>query len=899
VELSRFYRALRDRWILVVVLGLVGLATAATLSSLKGAEEPRLQAIAPIQFQIATDESGDLEGELAAAVISGELAAQEIIAQDPNDRFVTSDPIAGELLFAAVENTGPIAIETATTMRQAYLDVDPLAGGANVDERLAQVEEEAGRFNDELASLAPANDPSIEQHLFIESQQTQLRQRLLDIAVLRVTADTETKAVYDTEQSQIEEALDQLAVQKAALPPLQAANPSIAFRQQAIQQRLDVLAVEYSRLYLRKSGVTTGGTNLAIRLVDLTPPAPSLVINGLLGLVVGLGLAGLAISVDGRFRRPVWVADDISLPVLGEIPYRRFQFEPGKIWYDQERRHPRKHAIQALRAAVEGRLPGRPHSIAIGGINSGSAMVQAVTIDLGVSFASAGWSVLIVDAELDPGEPAAELKGTGPTLTQVLNRRSADPAAQRQLAIDAVEEATVVRRNVSFISAGIGTDSSADALSGVDFQVFLEEASSRFDLVLMVSGDLINPAGQVLLQRLDYGIVCLVPGRTSSDIVEDLVEELGDRGVLFVGAVFLHRRGAAMRRTFESDRSLDGMSVPERKTLAREQAQARGPSRTELEVAPSPLGGGAGGRTQRRPIAPPGRTAKIGDGPGVAPRPRIGSFVDETRASALRGRLMRALEDVEAESYENVARFMVDTVTALMTDPVNKSDFTNDAMTAAQAGFLPLHEVKGHQSVGAVLVSEFRSHLGAKLGTWLATEAEWVLSEGFGASGYTLTLDEWLANEYFDRHIKASGYEPAVWHLTSRHKTVQVLVDAARLSRDCIDDLRGTIVERAIGTLERNLKSAVRTGKADAVEQLGEQLSDARTFEIALGWLYEGTTPNARLVYPSRLPDQQPHGWNPVWTEGVKPNIAPLQRLGLLAVPVLTKEELQSLRPTG
>jgi hypothetical protein len=260
---------------------------------------------------------------------------------------------------------------------------------------------------------------------------------------------------------------------------------------------------------------------------------------------------------------------------------------------------------------------------------------------------------------------------------------------------------------------------------------------------------------------------------------------------------------------------------------------------------------------------------------------------------------MRALEHVEEEAYEDVARFMVDTVTALMTDPLNASDFTNDALTAVQGGFLPLHEVKGYQSVGTVLASEFRAHLGAKLGTWLVTEAEWVLSEGFGASGYTLTLDEWLANEYFERHIRATNYEPTVWHLTSRHQTVQVLVDAARLSRECIDDLRGTVVDRALGTLERNLKSAVRTGKGDAVEQLGEQLSDARTFEIALGWLYEGTTPNARLVYPSRLPDQQPHGWNPVWTEGVKPNIAPLQRLGLLAAPVLTKEELQSLRPTG
>jgi hypothetical protein len=274
-------------------------------------------------------------------------------------------------------------------------------------------------------------------------------------------------------------------------------------------------------------------------------------------------------------------------------------------------------------------------------------------------------------------------------------------------------------------------------------------------------------------------------------------------------------------------------------------------------------------------------------------------FPVEDNGSELRGQVMQALTDVEQGSYEGVARFMVDCVTALMTDPPNGSDFTNDALMAVRSGFLPLHEVKGYETVSTVLTGEFRNQIGAKLGSWLAAEAAWVLSEGFGATGVTLTLDEWLGHEYFNRHIESSGNEPTVWHLASRHGTVQLLVDSARLNQDCIDELRGSIVQRTIDALERNLKSAVRAGKAEAVERLGELLTDARTFEIALGWLYEGTTPNARLIYPSMLANQQPRGWNPIWSEGVKPNIAPLQRLGLLSVPVLTDEELQSLRPTG
>jgi Mrp family chromosome partitioning ATPase len=607
----------------------------------------------------------------------------------------------------------------------------------------------------------------------------------------------------------------------------------------------------------------------------------------------------LAISVDARFRRPVWVADDISLPVLAEIPPRRIQTEPGKVWYDRVSRHPRKAAIQALRAAVEGRLPGRSYSVAIAGIRSGSAMAQAAALDLGVSFASSGWSVLIVDADLDAASPPAELKGAGTSLVQVLNRKSDEPDAPRRLAVEAIEKATVMRPNVSVILAGTGLESSADALSGSNFQVFLEEATSRFDLVLMVGGDLRTPACQVLLQRLDYGIVCMVPGRSSSDIVEDLVEEMGDRGVVFLGATFLHHRGASFDRTKRSDRVVDASPPRVREPrIVRDRVPAPRSSR-ELDVTRATQGAGAVRASEGRPPVQSARTHKgTTGGYGEVSRPHA-VFPVEDDGSELRGQVMQALTDVEQGSYEGVARFMVDCVTALMTDPPNGSDFTNDALMAVRSGFLPLHEVKGYETVSTVLTGEFRNQIGAKLGSWLAAEAAWVLSEGFGATGVTLTLDEWLGHEYFNRHIESSGNEPTVWHLASRHGTVQLLVDSARLNQDCIDELRGSIVQRTIDALERNLKSAVRAGKAEAVERLGELLTDARTFEIALGWLYEGTTPNARLIYPSMLANQQPRGWNPVWSEGVKPNIAPLQRLGLLSVPVLTDEELQSLRPTG
>ncbi|HKX76649.1 MAG TPA: hypothetical protein VJR05_14805, partial [Acidimicrobiia bacterium] len=395
------------------------------------------------------------------------------------------------------------------------------------------------------------------------------------------------------------------------------------------------------------------------------------------------------------------------------------------------------------------------------------------------------------------------------------------------------------------------------------------------------------------LQRTDYGVLCLVPGRISSNLVEDLVEELRDRGVAFLGATFLHRRGTTSGGAIRSIEVVDAPPV-ERVSVARllqsERASSRNPQATR--------GDRPGGRV---PTLPP-KPARPRATPDRAPAGDSRTLFEQlqgTEPSEMQGRMLATLEAAERGAYEELATHLVGLISTLMTQPSAKSGFSRLAVEAAGSGVLPLHEVKGFDSVGTVLAAEFRSQLGAKLGSRFVDESSWVLGEGAGAAEGLLTLDQWAAREYFVRHMQLHDYQPLVWHLTSRNGTVQVLVDAARLDRDAIETLRATLVGQTIETLERILKAAVRGGRAEVVEQLGEQLTDARTFDISLGWLFEGTSPNARLVYPSLLPNQQPRGWNPIWTEGVKPNIAPLQRLGLLAAPVLTDDELRALRPAG
>ncbi len=121
------------------------------------------------------------------------------------------------------------------------------------------------------------------------------------------------------------------------------------------------------------------------------------------------------------------------------------------------------------------------------------------------------------------------------------------------------------------------------------------------------------------------------------------------------------------------------------------------------------------------------------------------------------------------------------------------------------------------------------------------------------------------------------------------------MVPAVQCTRDHLDDLRTGMLHTQIDGLNRQLRGAVQTGRNDDVDELDAQVKELRTFDITLGWLYEGTTPEARIRYPWRGDRNQPQGWAPELSEGIRPNLAPLQRLGLLAAPVLSWDELSAL----
>jgi hypothetical protein len=243
-----------------------------------------------------------------------------------------------------------------------------------------------------------------------------------------------------------------------------------------------------------------------------------------------------------------------------------------------------------------------------------------------------------------------------------------------------------------------------------------------------------------------------------------------------------------------------------------------------------------------------------------------------------------------------VAEYVVARVEDFLTAVSGQESLSDELVgVVLEDGFIPLTPIRGYRTVGEWLTEELRWELGAEQGDRVAMEFASLL--GGGGLNSAAALDGWLIDEFFKRHVAKSEGEPEVWHITSEVGTAQVLAYGRRLNRDRLMRLNTRFARRVMDELQRELNAANVADDFDEAALIETKLRDLHLFEVALGMLQVGSSEEAKLRYPWRRNDQQPRGWVPIWSEGIRPNIAPLQRLHLLPEPVLTEDEMRELAP--
>jgi len=880
MELKRLLRVFRDRWFIVLGVGLLGLFAGWYFTDLANDNrEEQIQATIAIRFDAQEGQTAEaLEAQRDATLDRATLAAGELLLADPTSK-IEIDPITGRLAFRAIGNTNDEADEKARALVQAYFAVDPAAGGL-VEDRLEEILQQADQLEARIAelqiSLTPEEQALVNRHAFLDEQIIATNQALIQLYVEEAAASAAEAPEVVSRRQGVQDALAELQAEKASIPPAPSTVLNVAdqFRLTSLENGRALLATEFEQLNLRALGIIDTGTVDPVVFVNLTGDPANSVINGLIGLIGGIALALFGLVFITRATKPVWLPEDLEIAFLGEVPARRLGTGLGESWYDTTEGGARKPAIQALRSVVEAQLPSTGATLAVTGHNVAAQGVHALTTDLAVSMASAGSSVLLVDADFASDSAMGEYKVGGSSLSGVLALNSESLGFERAVA-SAVANSLFVRPDLAVVPSGPPPPSPGDAIAGRQFRAFIEEATKHFDVVVVAVGDISKPAAQVAMQRLRRSVLVLTPGRSTMPQVNGLVFDVVQRQVSIMGAVFLQR----------SERAVWGL--PERHV---EQAA---PETTHVAPAASPMS---------RLSHYPSPSARGGVGrPGDSLQnlvDRVGSLQEAAEAGDFGRDLLTALDGASPEvAFEAVAEYLVSRVDDMMTASYGQGDFSDDVIDEVSLnGFLPFRSLTEHPSVGRWLMDELHSEVAPHTADAIVAEMEGILAAGTGRD--SVTVDEWLANEFFLRHLKRTGGDPSVWHLTSEEGAVQVLVPAFRFDRQKIENLMTQVTSRVIDELERNLKSANSKGEIEQAALIEGRIREVRRMETALGLLL-GITVDETTKAPRKRNKNEDWDWNPDWSAGLRANLAPLQRLGLLPFPVLTEEEMNSFLATG
>lgn len=210
-------------------------------------------------------------------------------------------------------------------------------------------------------------------------------------------------------------------------------------------------------------------------------------------------------------------------------------------------------------------------------------------------------------------------------------------------------------------------------------------------------------------------------------------------------------------------------------------------------------------------------------------------------------------------------------------------------------GIVPFNRATGETPVGERVRHELATLFPNREESQL--EVEIVNELKRGAKGYRRcgSLDDWLANAFFEYHASLYKGRPIFWHVASTQGTAPfafgALVHYHRFDKDRMAKLRASYVRDTMEELRRDAGLADKSGRADDRIELQAKLEEVQVLDKKLQQIQEGQHEGPeggerdfRILTSWKEPAARPRGWAPDLDDGVKVNIAPLDRAGVLRV---------------
>lgn len=444
---------------------------------------------------------------------------------------------------------------TGTVTASSLVQLNDAAIEARAARISAQSQWQAIQGTPLLASQPVLSNPTVQalmtKRADIQSELQVARERYLDghpsisrlegdLAAVSRQLDTTARQVRESihaEYRAAQTAQDQLdgQVQRARGDSLAEQDQSVRYN--VLGRQADTARSIYDGLLqrYRELNASAGIASSNIAIVDraetpVDPSSPNVPRNLALGLLLGLGMAGLAVflrdQLDDVIHTPEDVEDKLDLPLLGVVPRAE---EEGPIAALDNPKSPIAEAYNSLRGAL---LYSTPHGLPkVLVVTSAQAHEGKSTTSLAIAtgFARIGLRPLLIDADLR--RPALD-KLLGLRLERGLTDLLIKPDDPRTAIV------TIEGRDIDLLPTGPLPPSPSEMLSSPRMAQLLEQFADAYDVVILDSPPVLGLADAPMLSAIADGTVFVVEAeRGRSGSLKAALRRLRSMKPVLLGAV--------------------------------------------------------------------------------------------------------------------------------------------------------------------------------------------------------------------------------------------------------------------------------------------------------------------------------------------------------------------------
>jgi succinoglycan biosynthesis transport protein ExoP len=268
-------------------------------------------------------------------------------------------------------------------------------------------------------------------------------------------------------------------------------------------------------------------------------PVRNGIVGGILGLMIGIGLAFLFERLNRRLRDPADAGDAFDLPVLGTVPESKVINEAAISLNASTLPFSEEESFRMLRASL--RYFSVDHEIRTLLVTSSTAQAGKSTVSWSLARVAAKTArVVLLETDLRNPTLAKTCPDlAGPGLTQVLTHQTTLDKAIRNLGLDGeIQDGNGGGPGLNVITAGSVPPNPAELLESQGMADVISQLAERFDFVVIDTA----PIGVVsdsfpLMSKVDGAIIVARMEKTTRDSAIDLRDQLKRLGAPVLGVV--------------------------------------------------------------------------------------------------------------------------------------------------------------------------------------------------------------------------------------------------------------------------------------------------------------------------------------------------------------------------